>query len=412
MASPIKVVVTGLGVVAPNGIGTEAFWESLLAARSAIGPITLFNATRHTCRIAGEVKNFDPRVHISPEVNTKHLSRQTKFAMAAVGQALREANLSARDLTTDLPIPLILGVSSSAIEVIEYVASQVAARGPHKAPSHGVHAFQPHQAASIISQHFPLITRFTTVSSACAAGLDAIGNAAEIIRTGRADVVLCGGTDAPITSLTFAALARANLVSLRNEFPEKASRPFDADRDSGVISEGAGIIVLESLQHAISRNVRPYMQITGYATRRDTDPDTPGSGLDATMLEALANAGRRPASVDYICAHGPGHPVLDGNETRMIKSAFGSQAYRIPVSSIKGVTGNPLAAAGPLQVIACALAMRHEVLPPTANLEKPDPQCDLDYIPGTPRYMRPNCVLINSHGLGGGNSCLVAERVS
>lgn len=412
MASPIKVVVTGLGVVAPNGIGKEAFWETLLAARSGIGPITLFHAEKHACRIAGEVRDFDPKLHISPEINTRHLSRQTKFAVAAVGQAFRDANLSAETLATDLPIPLILGVSSSAIEIIEYVASQVAARGPHKAPSHGVHAFQPHEAASITSLHFPLITRFTTVSSACAAGLDAIGNAAEIIRAGRADVVLCGGTDAPITALTFAALARANLVSLRNDFPEKASRPFDADRDSGVISEGAGIVVLESLHHAISRHARPYMQITGYATRRDTDPDAPGSGLDATMLEALANAGRRPPSVDYICAHGPGHPVLDSNETRMIKKAFGPHAFKIPVSSIKGVTGNPLAAAGPLQVIACAMAMRHEVLPPTANLEKPDPQCDLDYIPGLPRYTRPNCILINSHGLGGGNSCLVAERVS
>jgi 3-oxoacyl-[acyl-carrier-protein] synthase II len=412
MAAPIKVVVTGLGVVAPNGIGKGAFWESLLACKSGIGPITLFDASRHACRIAGEIKGFDPKIHIDPKINPKHLARQTLLAIAATHQAFRDANLSTDNFNSDMPMPLILGVSSSAVEVIEYVADRIAARGAHKAPSHGVHAFQPHQAASIISMYFPMITRFTTVSSACAAGLDSIGNAAALIRSGQADVVVCGGTDAPITNLTFAALARANLVSLRNDFPEKASRPFDVDRDSGVISEGAGILILESLNHAKARKAKPYLEITGYATRRDTDPDIPGSGLNATMLEALANASRRPESIDYICAHGPGHPVLDYNETLMIKKVFGSYAYKIPVSSIKGVTGNPLAAAGPLQVIACSMATRHGMIPPTANLEKPDPRCDLDYVPGTPRHIRPSCILINAHGLGGGNSCLVVERAS
>jgi 3-oxoacyl-[acyl-carrier-protein] synthase II len=342
----------------------------------------------------------------------KRLARQSQMALAATSQAFRDANISRETLLSSKAIPLVLGVSSSAIEIIEFVAERVAARGHHKAPAHGVQSFHPHQAASAIATHFPIIARSTTTASACAAGLDAIGSAADLIRSGRADVVVCGGTDAPITALTFACMAKSGLVSLRNEAPDKASRPFDADRDSGVISEGAGILILENLDHAAARNARPYLEIAGYATRFDTDPSVSGSGLHATMSEALANAGRRPLNVDYICAHGPGHPVLDRVETRMIKDLFGKHAYRIPVSSIKGVTGNPLSAAGPFQLIACSMAARHGIIPPTANLEKPDPECDLDYVPGAPRRVYPSCMLINAHGLGGGNSCLVAERIA
>ncbi|MEI8140054.1 MAG: beta-ketoacyl-[acyl-carrier-protein] synthase family protein [bacterium] len=407
-----RVVVTGLGVVAPNGIGKEAFWSSLLECRSGIKTITLFDASKHSCRIAGEVSDFDPAVHIRPGINTKRLARQTQMALAATAQAFLDANLSCDTLISEKAIPLVLGVSSSAIEVIEHGMERMAGRGPEKVPSHIVHACQPHQAASIIALNFPLISRSTTIASACAAGLDAIGAAADLIRAGRADVVVCGGTDAPINPLTFACLAKAGLVSLRNETPGKASRPFDADHDSGVISEGAGILILENLTHALARNAKPYLEITGYATRFDTDPAVSGSGLNATMNEALANAGRRPLNVDFICAHGPGHPVLDRMETKMIKNVFGTHAHKVPVSSIKGVTGNPLSAAGPFQLIACSLATRHGIIPPTANLEKPDLECDLDYVPLHARHAHLNCILINAHGLGGGNSCLITERVS
>ncbi len=406
-----RVVVTGLGVVAPNGIGKEAFWSSLLECRSGIKNITLFDASKHSCRIAGEVSDFDAARHVGPGINPKRLARQTQMALAATAQAFQDANLSRETLISDKAVPLVLGVSSSAIEIIEHGMERMAGLGPTRVPAHIVNACQPHQAASTIALHFPLLTRATTMASACAAGLDAIGAAADLIRSGRADVVVCGGTDAPINPLTFACLAKAGLVSLRNETPEKASRPFDADSDSGVISEGAGIVILESLAHATARNVKPYLEITGFATRYDTDPAVSGSGFGATMTEALANAGRRPSTVDYICAHGPGHPVMDRNETRMIKTVFGALAYTIPISSIKGVTGNPLAAAGPFQLIACSLAIRNGMIPPTANLEKADPDCDLHYTPKTPCASRLNCILVNSHGLGGGNSCLILERV-
>lgn len=407
-----RVVVTGLGVVAPNGIGKDAFWTSLLECRSGVKTITLFDASQHPCRIAGEVQDFDPVTHLGAGINAKRLARQTQLALAATFQALADAGISRDTLASEAAVPLVLGVSSSAIEVIEYGMERMLERGPGKVPSHIVHACQPHQAASIVSQHIPLLTRSTTISSACAAGVDAIAFATELIRSGRADVAICGGADAPINPLTFACLAKAGLVSLRNETPERASRPFDLNRDSGIISEGAGILILENLDHARTRGATPYLEISGYATHVDTDLDISGSGLDSTILECLANAGRRPSHVDYICAHGPGHPVLDRIETLMIKTVFGPKAYQIPVSSIKGVMGNPLAAAGALQAIACSMAMRHDIIPPTANLDTPDPDCDLDYVPKIPRRMRSTCILINAHGLGGGNSCLLVERVS
>ena len=232
-----------------------------------------------------------------------------------------------------------------------------------------------------------------------------------MIRSGRADVAIAGGADAPITRTGFTSFAAAGLVSTRDLDPSRASRPFDLDRDSGVISEGSGVVILENLTHALSRGVDPYLEITGYGMNADAHADLPGCGLDETMRMALANAGRRPEDVDYVCAHGPGHPVLDRIETEMIKKTLGKRAYDIPVSSIKGVTGNPLAAAGPMQLVTCALAFQNGIVPPTANCEKSDPDCDLDYVTGKPRKAHLECAMINSHGLGGRNCSLVVQRV-
>ncbi len=406
-----RVVVTGLGVVAPNGIGMDAFWSSLLECRSGIKTITLFDASHHSCRIAGEIQDFDPAIHLGPDVSTKRLARQTQLALAAAQQALIHAAIKQEDLASDFPVPLILGIGCAPMDIIEEGMTRLFQRGPLKVPSHTVHSGQPHHAAIAITQHLPILTQSLTVSSACAAGLDAIGFAADLIRQGKAEVALCGGSDAPINPMTFACLAKTGLMSLRNDHPQKASRPFDYDRDSGVISEGAGIVVLESLDHARSRGAIPWLEISGHSTLIDLDPDNPGFGLEMTMRHALANACKRPANVDYICAHGPGHPVMDRNETQVIKQVFGPHAHHVPISSIKGVTGNPLAAAGAFQIVACALAIRDQTIPPTANLEKPDPECDLDYVPLTPRRAKLDTILINSHGLGGGNSTLIVERI-
>jgi 3-oxoacyl-[acyl-carrier-protein] synthase II len=297
------------------------------------------------------------------------------------------------------------------MDIIEEGMTRLLERGPNRVPTHTVQGGQPHHAASVVAQHVPLVTQAITISSACAAGLDAIGLAADLIRRGKADLALCGGTDAPISPMTFACLAKTGLLTTRNEKPEEASRPFDVNRDSGVISEGAGMVVVENLDHALARGVVPYLEILGYASRVDTDLDVSGSGFDVAMEEALANASRRPAHIDYICAHGPGHPAMDRIETAMIKKVFGPRAWTVPISSIKGVIGNPLSAAGALQVIACALMIQNNIVTPTANLDIADPECDLDYVPRVARNLRIDCALINSHGMGGGNSSIVVRRM-
>jgi len=330
------------------------------------------------------------------------------MALAAAFEALADASLTL-DFRGNKPFPLMLGVGSIAIEVIAQIHDRLLSHGPGRMHAHCAQASHPHHAASVLAQFIPCITQATTTGSACTAGIDAIAAATDLIRRGKAEWGMCGATDAPINTLTCSAMAAGGLLSTRNDAPEKASRPFDIDH-SGVLSEGSGIFIVESLDHARQRGVRPYLEITGYATRVDPDLEQPGSGLEDTMRMALANSGRRPEMVDYISAHGPGHPLIDCIETAMIKKVFGPTAYRIPVTSIKGVTGNPLAAAGAFQVAACSLAMRKGLLTPTTNLDVPDPACDLDYVPWKARNIDAKVVLINSHGLGGGNSTLIVEQ--
>jgi len=412
MARTHRVVITGLGVLAANGIGKEDFWASLIAGRSGIGPITLFDASQHPCRIAGEVKNFNPAKHIGLQVKTKRLARQTQLALAATREALEDAQLMG-DLTGHRKgdVPLFLGISTSAMDLVEQGMEKLLTKGPKRVPTHIVQGGQPHQAASVISEIFPFLNLTSTISSACAAGLDAVAMAYSALRSGRYELAVAGGADAPINPLTYACLANGGLLTARNEHPEKASRPFDRSRDSGVVAEGAGIVVLETLEHALERGVKTYLEISGYASHMDTDPEVAGSGLALTIINTLAQAGKLSADVDFVCAHGPGHPVLDVVETLAIKETLGAHAYEIPVISIKGATGNPLAAAGCLQIIACALCVQSGIIPPTANCEEPDPECDLDYVPRQARRANVSCMLINSHGLGGGNSAMIVEKV-
>lgn len=410
MSSKIKVVVSGLGVVAPNGIGKNAFWSSIVECRSGIKTIKSFDASGFISRIAGEVQDFDPRVHVGHHISTRRIARQTQMALAAAYEALKDASLSEKRSESQ-PFPLVLGVGSIAIEVVAQIHARLLAHGPARMHPHLAQASHPHHPASVLAQYIPCITQATTTGSACTAGIDAIAATADLIRQGKAEIGICGAADAPINALTCSAMAAGGLLSTRNDTPEKACRPFDIDH-AGVLSEGAAIIVVESLDHARQRGVRPYLEITGFSTGVDPDLAQPGSGLENTMGMALANAGLRPEKVDFISAHGPGHPLIDCIETEKIKKIFGTHAYRIPVTSIKGVTGNPLAVAGAFQVVACSLAMQKGIVPPTTNLDKPDPACDLDYVPWKARHIDAKVILINSHGLGGGNSTLIVERPS
>ena len=410
MSKRNRVVVTGMGVLAPNGIGLEAFWDSLVAGRSGIGPITRFDPTAFKSRIAGEVKNFEPLDYIDPKFKPNRMARHTQFAFAAMKMALVDASFDPLKHPVDYPIPVMLGVSSTAMDILDDCWGDLSKRGPRGVRA-GVVEGQPQAATQVLTMALGISARATTISSACPSGLDAVATAAAMIRRGEADIAVAGGTDAAITPVTMASFATAGLSSTRNSDPERASRPFDLLRDSGVISEGAGMLILENYETAIGRGVSPYLEITGYGTQGDNYISDEIFGLGQTMRTALESAGKTPDDVDYICAYGPGHPALDIVETDMIKRVFGHRAYRIPISSIKGVTGNALSASGPHQLITCGLCFKYGIIPPTANYEMSDPRCDLDYVPGRYRNRKINTALINVRGLGGGNSSLVVERV-
>src|SRR5436309_7083196 len=407
-----RVVITGMGILAPNGIGNDEFWESLVTGRSGIGPITLFDASDLKSRIAGEVKNFDPHDYIEPELKPKRMARHTQFAYAATMLALEDAGLEISEADLPSPTPIVVGVSTSAMDIIERSISDFDRRGGNGMSPTAVGALTPQAAANAIADRIGARAHAATVSSACPSGLDALAIAATMIESGAAELAIAGGADAPITKHTFAAFIATGMSSCRNGEPERASRPFDLERDSGVISEGAGMFVLEDLERAEARGARPYLEINGYARQRDDIPENPGSGLLGSMRLALANSSRSIDAIDYICAYGPGHPVLDAAEVRYIKEVFGERAYSMPISSIKGVTGNPLAAGGPLQLAACALSFRDQVIAPTTNCELPDPECDLDFVPSRARKAKLNCILMNVRGLGGSASSLVVDRVN
>lgn len=411
MAKRNRVVVTGMGVIAPNGTGLREFWRTLAAGESGIGPITLFDAQGFKSRIAGEVKGFDPLDHMPAQWKPRHMGRHTQFAYAATQMALRDARFDPKVDKLTSVLPVCIGVSSSAFDVIENGARELQRRGAQGINSGMVRNCQPQAAALLIAQKLGVQTQASTISSACNSGIDAVASAATMIRSTDIEMAIAGGSDAPVTPLAIASLASAGLSSFANGNPAGASRPYDASSDSGVISEGAGVVILENLEHALARGAKLYLEITGYATQMDSEPDEPFDGLEATMRLAMANAGREVREIDYICSYGPGHPVLDAAEVQMIRRVFAPEASHVPVSSIKGVTGNPLSAAGPMQLISCALAFQEGLIPPTANHESPLPGCELDFVPGKARKALLNCALINVRGLGGGNSSMVVERV-
>jgi 3-oxoacyl-[acyl-carrier-protein] synthase II len=407
-----RVVITGIGILAPNGTGREQFWESILTGRSGIGPITLFDPAGFKSQIAGEVKNFNPLDHIEPELKPKRMARHTQLAYAATMMALRDAGLDPNKLELPSPVPVIIGVSMNSMDVLER-ALEALRQGKYDRVSPNTCATAlPQAPANVIADRIGACANATTISSACPSGLDAVADAAALIQSGRAEFAIAGGSDAPVTPIAMASFTAANLSSCRNNEPEKASRPFDLDRDSGVISEGAAIFILENLESAEARGARPYIEITGYSKQRDRDPAVNGSGLEYSMKMALANSEQTIDDIDYISAYGTGHPVLDMVEVATIKRVFGDRSYSVPVSSIKGVTGNPLAAGGPFQLTACALAIREQTIPPTANYETPDVNCDLDFVPNRLRKAKVDCAIINVRGLGGSASTMVVNRIS
>ncbi|HEX8077019.1 MAG TPA: beta-ketoacyl-[acyl-carrier-protein] synthase family protein [Chthoniobacterales bacterium] len=407
-----RVVVTGMGVLAPNGTGLNAFWSSLMEGRSGIGPITHFDASRYRSRIAGEVKGFDPHDYIEPELKPKRMARHTQLAYAAAMMALRDARLDLADLELPSPTPVIIGVSMNAMDVVERAFHAVQNISPNRAAPTTSGASIPQAPANVIADRLGLCADAGTISSACPSGLDALADAAAMIRSGEAEIAIAGGTDAPITPLVMASFIASGLSSERNDEPEKASRPFDIHRDSGVISEGAGIMILENLERAEARGAPVYLEIASYGKQRDRDHERPASGLQESMRMALGNAGWTLEDVDYISAYGPGHPILDAAEIQVTRKFFGPRADHIPINSIKGSTGNALAAGGPFQVIASALTVRHQTITPTTNCDVLDPACDMDIVRFKPRKTKIQRLLINVRGLGGSANTMAVNRVN
>jgi 3-oxoacyl-[acyl-carrier-protein] synthase II len=407
-----RVVVTGMGAVSPLGLDVPALWQGIREARSGIGPITLCDASNLDSRIAGEVRGFDPYNYM----DRKEVRRNDRFihlAIAAATEALRTAELSITRENADA-IGVIIGSGIGGITTLAEGVVTLQERGPSRISPFLVPAMITNMAAGQVSMMFGLKGPNYCPTSACASGAHAIGEAAEIIRRGWAVAMVAGGSEAPITPIGIASFASAKAISTRNDDPAGASRPFDADRDGFVLAEGGAVLVLEDLEFARSRGARILAELVGYGLSADayhiTQPAPGGEGALRSMRAALHHAGLSPDDIDYINAHGTSTPAGDIAETEAIKRLLGERAYRVPVSSSKSQFGHLLGAAGAIEAIVSILAIQEGLLPPTINYTTPDPQCDLDYVPNTPRTARVDVVLSNSFGFGGHNVSLIFRR--
>lgn len=407
-----RVVITGVGVVSPVGNDARTFWASLLAGKSGIGPVTLFDASEFPTRIAGEVKDFDPSAYMDKK-DVKRTDRFVQFAIAATKMALEDARLKVEELDPER-IGVYIGSGIGGLATWEEQHRVLLEKGPRRVSPFLIPMMIANMASGQVSIQFGLKGPNSAPISACATGTHAIGDAFKIIQRGEADVMVAGGTEATIRPLAFAGFCAAKAMSTRNDEPEKASRPFDKDRDGFVMGEGAGVLILEELEHAKRRGAPILAEVIGYGMSADafhlTQPDPDGDGAKRSMLAALRDAGIRPEEVDYINAHGTSTELNDKIETQAIKAAFGEHAYKLAVSSTKSMTGHMLGAAGAVEAIATALALRDQILPPTINYETPDPECDLDYVPNEARRARVQVALSNSFGFGGHNATIALKR--
>ena len=402
-----------MGVMAPNGRGVAPFWDSLCRGISGIDRISLFDASAYPLAIAGEVKDFRMADHVHGSLNPRRMSRQTQLALAAAQQAILNAGLEPAEIRKDPTVfYLAVGVSTSSFDLFEKGKEQLMARGPQRVNPFMISGGQPHATSSTLVEYLDLPCRSVTMSTACTAGLDAVMDAAERIASGSTDMALAGGADAFVSPLGMAGFWSSGMFPKWDGEPSRASRPFDRDRKGGILSEGAAFLMLERVECAQARGARVLAELAGFGNSVDKPHSEAGSGFPEAMDQALAQACCLPEDIGYVCAHGPSDPVIDRVETASLRKVLGRQAYRIPVSSIKGCTGNPLAAAGPMQLIATVQAFMSGSIPPTANLEYPDPDCDLDYVPGRPRRATPGHALVDLHGLGGRNTCAVVRRAT
>ena len=407
-----RVVITGLGAVTPIGNSVSEYWSGLTEARNGVAPITLFDASRHACRFAAEVKDFDPTGVLDPK-ETKRWDRFCQFGVVAAKEALAHSGLEIDDSNRQR-IGVIIGSGVGGLLTMETQAHVLEGKGPGRVSPFTVPMMIPNMATGLAAIALGTQGPSSAVATACAAGSNAIGDALRLLQQGHADAMVCGGAESAITPLGVAGFASAKALSFRNDDPATASRPFDAERDGFVIGEGAGILVLETLEHAQNRGATILGEVIGYGMTCDahhiTSPIPGGVGGARAMSLAIADAGLQPKDIDYVNAHGTSTPANDSNETSAIKTALGDRARQIPVSSTKSMTGHLLGGSGGIEAVAAVLALQHGVIPPTINHQNPDPACDLDVVPNQAREQIISTVLSNSFGFGGHNVCLAFRR--
>ncbi|GMX62206.1 beta-ketoacyl-ACP synthase II [Paenibacillus elgii] len=406
-----RVVITGLGVMSALGRDLETFWGNLLSGKSGVSAIESFDVSEYPTRIAAEIKDFNPEDYIDKK-EARRMDRFVQFAVAATMTALKDAGLNVKEDTDPERVGVYVGSGIGGLSTWEEQHKILLEKGPKRVSPF----FIPMMIANMASGQISMITGAkgpnSTAVTACATGTHSIGDAFKTILHGDADVMICGGAEATISPTGVAGFCALRAMSTRNDEPEKASRPFDTDRDGFVMGEGAGILILESLEHAQKRGARIYGEVIGYGMSGDahhmTDPDPDGAAR--CMVKAVKDAGIPFEAIDYINAHGTSTPIGDKSETTAIKQAFGEHAYKLAVSSTKSMTGHLLGAAGGVEALICALALKHGMIPPTINLDNQDPECDLDYVPNTPRPFDLRIVMSNSFGFGGHNATVILQK--
>ncbi len=407
-----RVVITGMGAMTPLGETVDEYWGNLIQGRSGIGPMTQADPTGFPCAIAGEVRGFEPEKYIDAK-EARRMARFTQLGVAAAIRAAESAGLNASTIVSE-ESGVVLGNGNGGMPTTEEQARVLFERGGMKESPFFIPMILPNMAAAQISRILGLKGYSNTVITACAAGTQAIGEGAEVIRRGTAKVVFAGGTEAGICQLSLGGFSVIRALSTRNEKPQRASRPFEANRDGFVPGEGAGILVLEEMEHAISRGAPILAEIVGYGVSSDAyhpvHPDENGEGAARAMSWAIADAGLTPQDIDYINAHGTSTPINDAVETLAIKKVFGEGAYKVPISSTKSMIGHAMGGSGAVEAVVAVKTIQTGIIHPTINYEVPDPFCDLDYVPNVAREKDVRTVLSNSFGFGGQNACLVIRQ--
>jgi 3-oxoacyl-[acyl-carrier-protein] synthase II len=407
-----RVVITGLGALTPLGNTVEEYWQGLVAGKNGISDVTLFDASKHECRIAGEVKGFDPHTYLERK-EAKRMDRFAQFAVSASLQALENAKLEISPLNAD-QIGVLIGTGIGGLQVLEDQAVILMNKGPDRCSPFMIPMMIANMASGLTAIRTGAKGPNSCTVTACAAGSNAIGDAFRLVQRGYAQAMICGGTEAAITPLSFAGFTAARAMSTRNDDPTHASRPFDRDRDGFVMGEGAGVLIIESLEHAQARGANILAEIVGYGCTCDayhmTSPSPDGEGAVRAMSLALKDGGITPEMVNYINAHGTSTSANDSTETKAIKQVFGEHAYKLAVSSTKSMTGHLLGGSGGIEAVATVLAVARDRALPTINLANPDPACDLDYVAHTSRPMPIKVATSNSFGFGGHNVTLVFRK--